>query len=275
MKIIAKKSLGQNFLTSTWPLKEMVERSALKEGDFVLEVGPGKGALTEELLKEKVKVIAVEKDYRLIEFLGEKFKKEILDGKMFLIEGDVLNKEVQEKVSQLCDKNSYKLLANIPYYITGEIFRLFLEEIAFKPESVCLIVQKEVAERVVAKDGKESILSVSVKLFGEPKCGSTVKRGSFNPAPNVDSAILFIKLKEQENLEISSKKILEIVKLGFKYKRKMLISNLKEGLIKKSDKKDQNQELNLEQIFDNLKIDRKVRAEDLKVEDWINLTKNL
>ncbi|MEI8337835.1 MAG: 16S rRNA (adenine(1518)-N(6)/adenine(1519)-N(6))-dimethyltransferase RsmA [bacterium] len=257
----AKKSLGQNFLTS----KRIVERIAMEgkvnEKDTVLEIGPGKGILTEALLAKAKKVFAVEKDDGLFDFLNEKFSKEIEEGKLELIHSDVLDFDFNTKLKS----SSYKLIANIPYNITGEIIRKFLSETP-QPSSMTLLVQKEVAERIVARDGKESILSLSVKVFGTPRLGFKISRGQFTPAPNVDSMVISVdNIKNPFSDKKEEEIFFSVVKAGFAHKRKFLIRNLE----KVSDKK------TLEGIFSSEKIPSSARSEDLKLENWINIAKNL
>ncbi len=184
----AKKSLGQNFLHSMGAVHAMVEASRVTKDDIVLEIGPGKGVLTEFLLKTGAQVIAVEKDDRMIPHLSERFGGEVTSGKLKLIHGDILDMSPKD-LGILAGK--YKLVANIPYYITGELIQKFLETDT-QPSLMTLMLQKEVARRIVAKDAKESILSLSVKAYGSPKYIQTVSAGSFNPVPSVDSAILLI-----------------------------------------------------------------------------------
>ena len=259
----AKKSLGQNFLNSPKALADIIDVAKVSMGDDVLEIGPGRGVLTKELLKVGARVTAVEKDRELVVILKEMFSEEIEKGQLSIVEGDVLEFNIEEYVQGLKSNSRYKLIANIPYYITGQIFRMFLEGDnvghCIQPSSITLLVQKEVADRVVARDGKESILSLSVKAYGEPKYVSTVKRGSFTPSPNVDSAILYIGNISKNfftNDEISEKKFFEIIKIGFAHKRKILLGNLKEkGFI-------------LPETFN-----QKIRAEDLKIEEWVGVVK--
>ena len=144
----AKKSLGQNFLKSEPALNMMCEAGEVSDKDTVLEIGPGKGALTKKLLEKAKRVIAVEKDHELFEFLQEKFVDEIKNGKLELINGDIL--EFDPTTYYLLLTTSYKLIANIPYNITGAIFKKFLSS-SFQPEKMVLLVQKEVADRVVAR----------------------------------------------------------------------------------------------------------------------------
>jgi len=220
-------------------------------GETVVEIGPGKGALTKELLNAGARVIAIEKDESLVETLGHKFIREIDDKGLEIIVGDALDEIPLPK--------KYKLIANIPYYITGAILEKFLGS-DNPPTLAVLMVQKEVAERIVARNKKESILSISVKIFGTPTIVMRVSRGNFFPIPNVDSAVLkisdihnpFADKKEEE-------KFFAVVKKGFAHKRKKLTSNL--GLSAK-------------QIGD-MSIPKNARAEDMDVEFWKKLAEGL
>jgi 16S rRNA (adenine1518-N6/adenine1519-N6)-dimethyltransferase len=250
MNIPAKKSLGQNFLKSKTALFKMLEAGEVNENDIVLEVGPGKGALTEMLLTKAKKIIAVEKDDRLISFLQAKFSEEIKKGKLEIIHEDILEFKV--------GKGEYKIIANIPYYITGQFLRKFLEESICQPAKIVVMVQKEIAQRIVANDHKESILSISVKAYGKPKMVMKVGKENFSPAPNVDSAILLIdNISRKFFLEnnIQEKRFFEILHAGFAHKRKILSSNLK-GVV------------TLEKIS---LLKNNVRAEDLNLKDWGSL----
>ena len=269
-KIYAKKSLGQNFLKSKKALFAMIEAGEITSKDMVLEIGPGQGALTEKILETGAKVMAVEKDDRLIELLNGKFKNQIENGQFNLIHGDILEIDL----AKIGLKNSdFKLIANIPYYITGLIFRKFLEG-NIQPSKLVIMVQKEIADRIIARDLKESLLSLSVKAYGAPKKIMKVEKENFSPAPKVDSAILlvnniskdfFLEISHAKSADLvaSEKKFFEVIKTGFAHKRKILIANLKE-------KFGQN---DLKKIFEDLKISEKVRAEDLKLENWKELIK--
>lgn len=257
----AKKSLGQNFLTSTAAVHHMVTASNAQKGDIVLEIGPGKGALTTALLETGAHVIVVEKDDRMIPLLSETFSDKIEAGQLTLIHGDILETDI----SLITQNRPYKVIANIPYYITGEILRLFLEHTQ-QPISMTLLVQKEVAERIIAKDKKESILSLSVKAFGTPSLVAVVKRGSFFPIPNVDSAIIHIADISKNTLgDMTPLHFFTIVKAGFSHKRKILISNLKELYTKDT----------LSRVFTELSLSEDVRGEDLDISTWINLASKL
>ncbi len=255
-----KKSLGQHFLNSPHIISDIVLAGGVSKDDTVLEIGPGEGVLTAELLKTGAHVISVEKDDRLIPILHKTFIKEIALKQLELIHADVLDLELPHLAH-----TSYKLIANIPYYITGQILRMFLESNT-QPSLMTLLVQKEVAERVVAKDGKESLLSLSVKIFGNPKYIRTVGRGAFAPQPNVDSAVLNIENISQKNLEgIDKALFFKLIHAGFAHKRKQLLPNLT-ILYDKT---------RLTEIFAKIGIEPKARAEDLTLSTWIKLCSNL
>ncbi|HEY4512381.1 MAG TPA: 16S rRNA (adenine(1518)-N(6)/adenine(1519)-N(6))-dimethyltransferase RsmA [Candidatus Paceibacterota bacterium] len=257
----AKKSLGQNFLRSKSALRAMVEAGKIREGEMVLEIGPGRGALTEKLLEAGASVVAVEKDEALIPILREKFAKEISEKRFFLIHADILDLSASDilKANKLTSSQAYKLIANIPYYITGAVIRKFLEE-KNPPKIMVLLLQKEVVERIVARDGKESILSIAVKAYCRPRYVMKVKREAFSPAPNVDSAIVAfedISKKFFTENKINEEKFFALVKTGFAHKRKKLGGNLKKL------SKNLNQD-----VLANLKDKR---AEELSPDDWRNL----
>jgi 16S rRNA (adenine1518-N6/adenine1519-N6)-dimethyltransferase len=258
----AKKSLGQNFLKSEIALKTMVSSADIDNTDTVLEIGPGYGALTKYLLQTAKKVIAVEKDDNLFTWLSDNFKTEIAGGKLQLIHKDVL----EFKLSDVgLEKTKYKISANIPYNITGQIIRQFMTE-TNQPQTMSLLVQKEVAERIVARDGKESILSQSIKIFGDPTFVHKVSRGQFHPQPNVDSAIVVVKNISRDRLAgESEEKFFSVLRAGFSHKRKTLAGNLKTELeIKDADK-----------ILAKINLSPDIRAERLQTSDWLNLVKNL
>lgn len=231
IKIEAKKSLGQNFLKSGKVVLDIIEAASLSVSDVVVEIGPGKGVLTEALLKNAGRVIAVEKDNRLIDHIKEKFAEEISAGKLTVVHGDILDFSPS---SYELKALGYKLIANIPYYITGLIFRKFLEN-EIQPSKIVLMVQKEVAERIVARSskpfgsalGKESILSISVKVFGQPKLVKKISASCFSPKPKVDSAILLIEnISSPFKNPAEKNRFFEILKKGFSHKRKLLKRNL-------------------------------------------------
>ncbi|MFA6274328.1 MAG: 16S rRNA (adenine(1518)-N(6)/adenine(1519)-N(6))-dimethyltransferase RsmA [Candidatus Paceibacterota bacterium] len=274
----AKKSLGQNFLKSTLALNKIIEAGEISPNDFILEIGPGKGALTEKLLEKSGKVIAVEKDRELFEFLKIKFKKEIKANTLILVCEDILKISPTQTLPK---GKGYKIIANIPYNITGAILKKFLTE-KNQPSLMVLMVQNEVAKRIVARDKKESILSISVKAYGEPKYILKVPARYFSPIPKVDSAAIVIKNISRKNFLpllnkeragvrflnspplnlplVKEEEFWEIVRSGFAHKRKKLSSNLK--LIK-----------NLINLEKTKNLGNK-RAEELSLKDWLDLAKN-
>ncbi len=257
----AKKSLGQNFLKSGKYLGLIVDTAQITKEDTVLEIGPGKGALTAKILEKAGKVIAVEKDDLLIPVLNDLFQKDIYDKRFTLIHGDILEMNPEN----LSLPQNYKIVANIPYYITGAILRTFLS-VKNPPQKMVLMLQKEVARRIIARDGKESLLSLSVKAYGLPKYIDTVKAMYFSPKPKVDSAILLIdNISKSFFKNFTEEKFFEVIKAGFAHKRKMLARNLeiafdKEKIIK---------------AFKDCGVDLKSRAEDITLEKWSNLSEKL
>ena len=256
--IFAKKTLGQNFLKSQKALNQIIEGAGDLTGKTVLEIGPGMGSLTERLAKTNAKkIILIEMDNRLIPILQEKFSTEILARKIEIVHADILDINLR---SIGLTKGNYTLIANIPYYITGAIIRNVIGGDVY-PDKAVVLVQKEVAERIVAKDKKESILSVAVKMISTPKIIDKVPRGAFVPSPNVDSAILLLENISKKSFNEDSEKeelFFKILHAGFAHKRKLLKSNLKEASIF-SD---------IEKIFNTLNIKGDARAEILTVEQW-------
>lgn len=257
----AKKSLGQNFLKSLPALKMMCEQGEINSDDTIVEIGPGKGALTGRLLEKSNRVIAIEKDRELVDILKEKFVEEIKDKKLEIVEGDCLDFEPQNYNFK---NNQYKIIANIPYNITGAILKKFLS-CNKQPERMILLVQHEVARRIVATDNKESILSLSVKAYGIPKYIMKVGKRFFSPSPKVDSAIIAIKNISNKNFENKDEEnsFFNIIKAGFAHKRKILRKNLEEiGPLSTIDN-----------MYKDLNINIKTRAEDLQFSTWIKINK--
>lgn len=260
---MAKKSLGQNFLTSIPARIAIVKAGNINKNDIILEIGPGKGFLTEGLLESGAEIVALEKDRDLLPILSEKFSKEISSRQLLLIEGDALNfpEKYLEKLG-----NSYKLIANIPYYITGAILRYYLSK-NNQPSQMVVLVQKEVAERVVAKDGKESMLSLSIKVYGIPKIVYRVNKGSFYPVPKVDSAVLSIENISRNNFnnQYHEDIFFKCIHSGFSHKRKFMLSNMKADFSK----------IDLKSIFEESGIKDNARAEDVTLSQWLQLSSNI
>lgn len=265
--------MGQHFLKGTWAARALVHACSLSDKDTVLEVGPGKGVLTEEILATGARVIAIEKDERLVALLHERFASEIASGALTIVADDIRNIRL-ERLPLL--KGGYTVAANIPYYITGEILRQFLTAQP-QPRTMALLVQKEVAERIVGRkqkvegretNGKESILSLSVKAYGEPHIAAKVPRGNFSPPPSVDSAILVIERISRDFFSgITEDAFFTLVRAGFSSKRKLLSGNLVEKLgLEKSA---------VLNAFAACGIEEKVRAERVPLLTWKCLVTHL
>lgn len=248
------KGMGQNFLVHQLTLEKIIEAGQVNSADTVLEIGPGIGSLTQELAKHAKQVIAVEKDGMMVQILKETLK----DYKnVTVIEGDVLNDDIKLPAD-------YKLIANLPYYITSPVIRKFLE-IKNQPEIMVLMVQKEVAQRICAKAGDMSILAVSVQFYATAKSMFTVTKEKFWPSPKIDSAIIKITPNKTEP-PVPPELFFTIVKAGFSHPRKQLANNFSIALKKNKA------EVELWLSKNNLQPNQ--RAETLTVEDWVNLTKS-
>ena len=256
----AKKSLGQNFLQHPHIADSLIDSIDIKEGESVLEIGPGTGVLTKQLLLRGARVIAIEKDDRAIPLLSTTFAEAIENGTLRIVHGDALLYSPLD----LGLTAPYKIAANIPYYITGALLEHALTE-GLPPTDMAVLVQKEVAIRI-ARSKKESILSLSIKVFGTPGYVKTVARGNFHPVPGVDSAILAIKNISHKNLEgIGEKAFFTILKAGFAEKRMMLAKNLTRVAPQ-------------EQIVEAMKVSNilpKTRAEDVPLQKWVLLSQKL
>jgi len=254
------KGLGQNFLIDKNILEKIITASDIKSADTVLEVGPGIGTLTQELAKKAEKVIAVEKDETMVKILAET----LADFKnVEVISGDILEFDNSKFIrNSKFETQNYKVVANIPYYLTSPLIRQFLEA-ENKPDFMVLMMQKEVAQRICSKAGDMSLLAVSVQFYAEPKIISYVSKNCFYPAPKIDSAIIKIT-PNKIPVPVDPELFFKIVKAGFSQPRKQLAGNLSAKL-----------KLAKEQTIIWLaknKIDPKQRAETLSIEDWKNLT---
>ena len=250
-----KKSLGQNFLTSDYVPKKMCDAATIKVGDRVLEIGPGTGMLTRELLARGASVVAVEADLRAIAILEETFALEIATGQLALHHLDA--RTLDPNALGLTD-HQYKVVANIPYYLSGLLLRTLLESTC-QPMTIVFLIQKELAERI-ARDPKESLLSLSVKAFGTPTYICTIKRGHFQPPPNVDSAIIAVtNISRNRFAAITPTEFFSVLHHGFGQKRKQLAHNLAKLLSAETIRK----------ILAARSHPVTARAEDLSIDDWI------
>ena len=248
----------------------IVDAAHLKKGETVLEIGPGKGVLTRALLDAGAKVVAVETDADMIAILEQEFKNEVTGKQLTLVHGNILNIPIDRYIS-----GAYKLVANIPYYITGEILRSFLSR-DLQPKSMVLLLQKEVAERIIgipctslgtrSSKWKESVLSLSVKCYGTPRYVKTISARYFNPPPKVDSAIIHIDhISKDFFKDFSEEQFFEVVKAGFSSKRKKLINNLSSFGSKNE----------LQEMLLQSGIPKDARAEDVPLDQWKVLVNNL
>ena len=256
-----KKSLGQHFLVDVDVLQSILEASDLSAQDIVVEVGPGLGVLTKEIAQRVQKVVAVEADGKLASAL-----REILPpfSNASVVHADILQTDpailLRREGSQ---PPAYKVIADLPYYITSAVLRHFLESSA-KPCCMVVMVQKEVGEAIVAEPGSMSLLAVSVQLYGKPVIIEHVSSKSFYPSPKVDSVILRIDLYEHQAVEVPSVEgFFEVVKAGFSAPRKQLRNALAQGLrLAPSD---------AAVLLDEVGIDSRRRAESLSLSEWAEL----
>jgi len=257
--VFAKKSLGQNFLMHRQIAERIVKAAELPKNALVLEIGPGTGMLTKELLNLGYRVHAVEADFALIPLLEETFSAQIKDGRLTLRAADIRTFDTTTVPEE------YHLVANIPYYITGEIIRQFLTA-PNQPGSMTLLVQKEVAERI-ARSTKESLLSLSVKVYGQPKYCFTVPRGAFVPAPNVDSAVLRVQGINRDSFidREEEGRFFDVIHAGFAHKRKRLAKNLEDYSSKEEVSKG----------FAEAALGENIRSEELSLSNWLTLVKNM
>lgn len=263
------KNLGQNFLIDKTVLDRIIGASDLDKNDVVIEIGPGLGTLTQELSARCKKVIAIEKDKKMAEMLDNRMwnVKSGMSNNVEILNNDILKINMDELLKKYAPSGKYKLVSNIPYYITSPIIKLFLEA-EIKPELIILLVQKEVAERICAKPGKLSILALSVQIYGEPSTVDYVDKSAFYPEPKVDSAILKIKnIKKTtpDRAPENNKNLFRIIKIGFSSKRKKLANNLSAGLC--INKKES------EEILSKAGINLNARAQELRLEDWKKMAK--
>lgn len=258
MEIKAKKSLGQNFLKDENVLKKICESVTTNPNDLIIEIGPGTGALTKYLVNKNSKLICYEIDTRLQDILRKYENKNTK-----IIYKDILESKITEDIKNI-DYERIFIIANIPYYITTPIIKKVME--LPKLESMTLLVQKEVAERLASKPGNKSYGSLTVYLsyYFEIEYLFTVKNTCFEPSPKVDSAVISFK-KKPNKLKVKSEKILfKLIEDSFKQKRKTLKNNLKEYEWSKILK-----------VLSNNNLPENIRAEELSLETFINISNNL
>lgn len=248
----AKKSLGQHWLHDAATLQYICDVGEVTAGDAVLEIGPGTGTLTQVLLDAGAGVTAVEYDKSLSAELLKKF-----EGQAFsLVEADILRFDFGTM------KPHYKVVANIPYYLTSNLIRV-LSETPNRAAVVVLLVQKEVAERIAAKPGQMSLLSVSAQFYWQVGLGSVVPAKLFTPPPKVDSQVITLDRRQPLFADVDQKQFFRLVKAGFASRRKTLLNSLAGGL--RTDKEQ------IQQVLDIAQISSGLRAQALSLEDWHSL----
>lgn len=263
MEVKAKKSLGQNFLHDESIIEGILAVAEVGPEDHIFEVGPGTGALTERLLKRATHVVAVELDHELVERLQKHFEKS--EG-VSILEGNILDMNLNAVLEHAgCEGGKYKVVANIPYYITAPIIRTLLS-LELQPKSLTLMVQKEVAERITAKPGEMSLLSLMAQYYSDATIALSVPREAFDPVPAVDSAVVHLVPKRPFAFE-ADRSLFRVARAGFAARRKTLVNNLSSSL---SLPKEKVEALLLAQ---GLRAD--IRAQALAVEDWEKLARAL
>jgi len=264
----ARKGLGQHFLVDEAVLETITSAAELTPGDVIMEIGPGLGILTGELARQAGLVIAIELDRKLAAILEQTLSS---FGNVTIINDDVLKIDpaalLQEQKTKLPSAVNtpfnYKVVANLPYYITSPVLRHFLEASA-KPQIMVVMVQKEVAEAIVARPGQMSVLSISVQFYGEPRIISYVPAGCFYPAPEVDSAILRIDVYPQPAVAVGDRdSFFELVRAGFTASRKQIVNSLTQGLgLSKTE---------ILSLLKEVSIVPQRRAETLTLDEWAQL----
>jgi len=250
----AQKKLGQNFLINKNALKKIVGALEISDNDIIIEIGAGTGNLTQEILKKTSKVIAIEKDKSLVKLLKLKFEN--LSPSLQIIEGDVrdLLPLITKKI------RNFKIVGNIPYYLTGRLLRIF-QELTNAPQLIVLTLQKEVAERLVVQPPRMNQLAVIVQLWAKPKIILQLKPKDFFPPPKVRSTVVQLKVKFSAERYSKEKELISFIVCGFQQPRKTLLNNLSREYSKEKIKK----------VFERLNLTEKTRPAELSVEMWITL----
>ena len=253
MKTGSKKELGQHWLNDPRSLRAVCQAAKVTKTDTVLEIGPGKGSLTTELIKRAAAVVAVELDSRLAARLPVRLPA----GNLQVVEADILRFNLGSLPP------GYKLVANIPYYLTSHLLRILYES-ANPPAAAALLLQKEVAERLAAQPGSMSLLSVSVQLKNEVRLGRIIPAALFSPPPKVDSQIVSLKLRDKPLFtNLDEKTFFRLARAGFSSRRKKLRGSLSAGLaINKAE---------ADELLKQAGINGNLRAQNLSLDNWYQL----
>jgi len=270
-----KKSLGQNFLTDQRTLERIVEAAELGPEDIVLEIGPGLGALTRLLAAGAGRVVAVELDQRLVEVLRQTATAKADLPNVEIIHGDILKLNPADLVERHMASLQYKVIANLPYYITSAILRRLLTA-EVRPKLMVVTVQLEVARRITAQPGDMSLLAVSVQFYGRPRIVTRIKAGAFYPSPQVDSAVIRIDLDGHPIVEVddadspstsSGHSFFEVVRAGFAQRRKQLRNALAAELALPAGE--------VAQALSKAGVNPKRRAQTLSIEEWARVWREI
>ena len=258
-----QKKLGQVFLKNKKVVQKIIQATDINSKDQILEIGPGKGILTQVLLKTNAEIIAVEKDIELVKFLENHFKDK---SNLKIIHADIRDFLQDIRFRQSFGKQAkYKVIGNIPYYLTSHLLRLLLEN-PIKPSLIVLMIQKEVAERIISQPPKMNLLAISVQFYAKSKIICYVPKTAFYPEPKVDSAVIKITpINTKENIDKTQiKNFFNVIKAGFKQPRKLLINNLNKNLNLEKDF--------VQRIFLKLNLPSNTRAQNLSIKQWTSLS---
>jgi 16S rRNA (adenine1518-N6/adenine1519-N6)-dimethyltransferase len=265
LELRPSRAMGQNFLTDPAALAMIVGAAALRSDDTVVEVGPGLGVLTWELVRRARRVVAVELDKRLAERLQTEFADA---GNVTVVQGDMLRLPPEA----LLAGEAYNVVANLPYAITSPALRHFLEA-AHKPTTMTVLVQQEVAERIAARPGDLSVLAHAVQLYAAPRIVGVVRASSFVPAPAVDSAVLHLRVHERPPVDVADPEaLLRVVKAGFLHARKQLGNALPSGLAAMGMRREKNDVL---AALEAASVEPTRRAETVTLAEWVAVYKAL
>ena len=263
--ITANKKLGQNFLINDEVINGIVEASNIQKEDLVIEIGPGLGTLTSELLENAGKVIAIELDENMIPILNDRFK---LYDNFELLNEDVLKVDLNKLISEnMGGLSKAKVVANLPYYITTPIIMKLLED-KLNIESITVMVQKEVADRITAKPGDKlsGSITYSVDYYAEAEKIVFVDKSSFIPAPEVDSEVIKLQIREEPKVHVENEELFfKVIKASFMQRRKTLLNGLSNsGIIKDKE--------SLKKILQKLGLSVDIRGEKLTIEQFAELS---
>lgn len=268
-KLSANKNLGQNFLINDAVVENIVDSAHVNKEDLIIEIGPGLGNLTEYLLDRAGKVIAIELDNRMIEILQDRFS---LYTNFEIINQDVLKVDLNQLIKE--NKNgeikNIKIVANLPYYITTPIIMKLLEE-KLDIESITVMIQKEVADRLIATPGDKlsGAITYCVYYYATSESITIVQNNSFIPEPSVDSEVIKLTIRKKHPVELRSEgEFFKLIKASFMQRRKTLMNSLVNGKIV-SNKEE------AKAIFDKLKLDYNIRGEKLTIEQFAELSNYL